>query len=306
MLALGALVAYWQNSRDRWLGASGLLIGLATLVRPIGLGLAVVWLLVIAVLYLFRHERLGMSFQGVVGAVVVFVLMLAPWVIRNYALIGRLTLSTFDAMNVYCCFAPAALAEDENISYEQAQARVSAPYQLNLNSVSSAQMYEMSDYALRILLQHPLGYVKAFAKGVLGTLFEPTNRQWLQVLNITYVPTGALSRLAALDLRGAFAGLADMIATGMWLSIAIPLINLVWTLAIYALAIIGVVRTWQIHATGYPAAWVLVALVTILYLLIAPGTGGAVRFRVPAEPELAILAGAGWFLASRKTSLQTS
>jgi hypothetical protein len=40
------------------------------------------------------------------------------------------------------------------------------------------------------------------------------------------------------------------------------------------------------------------AMATVLILLLIPGAAGQARFRVPAEPYLALLAGYGWLALS--------
>ena len=235
VLAVYFLSRYWRQQRNRWIGISGLVLGLAALVRPIALYLAPLWIVLVLMLH-WRQKDLKQSYRGVLTLGAIFILVVAPWFWRNYALIGRLTLSTFDAMNVYCCFAPAALAEDEHISFVVARERVDAPFRLNLNQVDPERMYTAAGYATQIILQHPVGYAKAHLKGIVATLFEPTNKQWLQLLGMTYTPSNALSKLIGGDFRGAFSNLRDAASPTGLLSFAIPVVNGIYTIALYVLA----------------------------------------------------------------------
>ena len=287
--ALFFLSRYWRNPRDRWLVIIGALLGLATLVRPIGLYLAMIWIVFLALGQRKSIERRG--YQGILLMILVFSGLVTPWMLRNYALTGRFMLSGTEAMNLYCCFAPAALAEDERISLDEARQRVDAPFRYNLNKVEPGELFRAADYAAQIVLQHPNGYAKAYLKGVLATLFEPTYKQWLQLLGVNYSASGFLSKLSILDFRGAITSLSENTSAGFLL--AIPLLNGVYTIGVYFLAISGTYIVFKHSRTDNVSALGLICVITILYLVVAPGTGGGLRFRMPAEPLLALLAAVG-------------
>lgn len=280
---------YWQQPRDRWLITIGALLGLATLIRPIGLYLAIIWMVYIA---LWQRKNIEQrSYQGILLMVLAFSSLLTPWILRNYARTGHFMLSGAEAMNLYCCFAPAALAEDEKISLDEAWRRVDAPFQYNLNKVEPEQLFRAADYATKIILQHPRGYAQAYLKGVSATLFEPTYRQWLQLLGVNYSASGLLSKLSTLDFHGAISGLSENTSAGFLL--AIPLLNEGYIIAVYFLVAAGMYKIFMHARTNNVSALGLIGVITILYLVVAPGTGGGLRFRIPAEPFLALFAAVG-------------
>lgn len=85
-LALYAMSLGWSNSR--WLMASGLFIGLAALTRNDGLLLLLVFGLY--ALWMYRCGR-SVSRQELVGAISAFVVVCAPWWVRNWLTFGRIS-----------------------------------------------------------------------------------------------------------------------------------------------------------------------------------------------------------------------
>lgn len=99
-LLLATLWAFWIASRQgsiRWFAFSGLLLGIATLTRPTTL-LFPIWL--IACLWPLRR-RVGLARSGAVF-VVLFILVLSPWAVRNTRVFGGFVpVSTLSGLNFY-------------------------------------------------------------------------------------------------------------------------------------------------------------------------------------------------------------
>jgi len=291
VVALFFLSRYWLKPDQRWLIFLGVFLGLMPLVRPIGLYLALIWIAFFAIKQWKDSIKRWYSKPLVLG--VIFTVLVTPWILRNYASTGRAMFSAAEAMNLYCCFAPAALAEDEKITFLEARAQVEAPFRFqSLNTVEPRQLFRAADSAIQIILQHPVGYAKAHFKGVLATLFEPAYKQWLQLLGIEYTASGFLAKMMALDWRGAIIGLSETTVSG-WLWLAIPILNGSYTIAEYGLATWGAYKIFRQSSASQVLAFTLLCVITILYLVIAPGPGGGLRFRIPAEPLLALLAAVG-------------
>ncbi|MEW5718939.1 MAG: glycosyltransferase family 39 protein [Chloroflexota bacterium] len=289
--ALFLLSQYWRAPAQRWLISLGVILGLLPLVRPIGLYLALIWIAFFAIKQWKDSIKRWYRQPLVVG--LLCAVLVAPWILRNYAATGRAMFSAAEAMNLYCCFAPAALAEDEKIPLLDARAQVDAPFRFqSLNTVEPRQLFLAADYAIQIILQHPLGYAKAHFKGVLATLFEPAYKQWLQLLGSEYTASGFLAKLMTLDLKGAIASLSETTAAG-WFWLALPILNLSYTIAEYGLAVWGAWKISRQSLNSQVLALALLCAITIFYLVVAPGSGGGLRFRIPAEPLFALLAAVG-------------
>jgi asparagine N-glycosylation enzyme membrane subunit Stt3 len=116
------LVRYLQDSRNNWIFLSGLLFGILAMVRPVGFYLFIIWMIFI-IASKPRHNRLTQAWKPALLFAVGFFVLVFPWMWRNYGLSGRVIFTTADAQNMFCCYAPAALAADKNISIAQARER---------------------------------------------------------------------------------------------------------------------------------------------------------------------------------------
>ncbi|MCI0477421.1 MAG: glycosyltransferase family 39 protein, partial [Anaerolineales bacterium] len=289
--ALFFLSKYWLKPDNRWLIILGVFLGLLPLVRPIGLYLALIWIVVFAIKQ--WKDSVARWYRHALAVSLLVAIFVAPWIARNYALTGRTIFSTAEAINLYCCFAPAALAEDEHISIPEAYARVNAPFQFqSLNKLRAPELFRAAEHATQIIWQHPVGYAQAHLKGVFATLFEPAYKQWLQLFGVEYTASGLLAKITARDWSGALASLSQTTLVG-WFGLAIPILNIVYTIVVYALAVWGAYKIFRSPTQSDARALTLLCVITILYLVLAPGPGGGLRFRIPAEPLLALLAAVG-------------
>jgi hypothetical protein len=96
----------------------------------------------------------------------------------------------------------------------------------------------------------------------------------------------------ALDLRGAITGISETTASG-WFWLALPILNLSYAIAEYLLAARGAYKIFRQSSNRRVLALALLCVISILYLIVAPGSGGGLRFRIPAEPLFALLAAVG-------------
>ncbi|MCX7841171.1 MAG: glycosyltransferase family 39 protein, partial [Anaerolineae bacterium] len=241
--ALYVLYRYWHKGDKRALLLLGIVLGMLPLVRPIGLYLALIWIIFFALKQ--WKDSVVRWYHHVFVVSLFFVILVGSWIVRNYALTGHTFFSTAEAFNLYCCFAPAALAEEENISIPEAYSRLNALFQFqSLNKVSAPELFRAAAHATQIILQHPVGYAKAYLKGVFATLFEPAYKQWLQIVGIEYTASGFLSRITARDFAGAVAALSQMTHTGQfWL--ALPILNIIYTIAVYVFSIWGAYKMFH-------------------------------------------------------------
>ena len=85
-----SLLAWWQEDRARYAVACGALLALAALTRPIAAGIFPLW---VALLFLLRRENGGQRALGfLLRAGLAWAALLAPLLIRNYAVMGSFAL----------------------------------------------------------------------------------------------------------------------------------------------------------------------------------------------------------------------
>ena len=94
-----ALVGFLSKGDVRQAGASGVLLGLATLTRAIAQ-----FYVVIPIAWLLLFAR-GGRWRGVSALVGGFAIALLPWMVRNYATVGSAHISTAGQYNLFYCHA---------------------------------------------------------------------------------------------------------------------------------------------------------------------------------------------------------
>jgi hypothetical protein len=250
----GDAVSLW-----RWAG-SGLVLGLATLIRPIALYLPMA---VVLVLLLSRVR--GRRFLAALLFVVAFAIPVGSWMARNHAVTGVATISTIQGLNLAYYRAAGAIAAEERISIDEARERIEAQVQaesfpgVNLGELSQIQ----SRVGMREIAHHPVGYARSAVRGLAYMLLGPAQSHFVERFKET--PVGFLTKpLIALSA-----------ASALLLTLGSVIGVFVWARA----------RAWRpLLLVGVPLGYLLI---------VGAGHEAWARFRVPIEPLLAILAAVG-------------
>lgn len=240
---------------------AGLFLGLAILTRPIALYLPLVLLA-----WSCRspaRNRLGALLLAPV------LLLAGGWIARNAAVTGVPLLSTIQGVNLLEYRAAGALAYESAVPLEVARDQLrgrlapSLPSDANPAEVSRAQ----TRLAFDVLREHPRGWIMTTVDGVFR-LLAGTGQTALSRISGDHDPESA---------RGPEKTAA---ALALMFAVAAQLIG----------ALTGVVALWR---GGRRSEAMLLIGVAAYFVLIPAGPEANTRFRVPAEPFLALLAGAG-------------
>ncbi len=269
----------------------GLVLGLAVLVRPIGLFLP----LCIPVFLFFRYRHDSIPFKHIVFAILVFWIgtgsALIPWLARNSISAGTWSISSLPAYNLLFYNTAYFLAQREHLPIATVQERLqreagshdtgvlTAPERIGKNFALAVA--KLKDKKLSYLAFH-LKKVPSFflASGVSSILNDmPRADRWL------------MSRGLVSDHASSASGLFE---AGRWRTVLAksfraPLLLLdrlflAFTALCAAVFLYISLRQskWRFHAT-------LLAFLVLYFALTSIPVGGA-RFRVPAEPFLFSLA----------------
>jgi hypothetical protein len=198
-----------------------------------------------------------------------------------------LTVSSIGDWNLGYYIASATLADADHIPVEEARERIP------ISSVP--QPGDTAEYA-RVLLAHPISFLKTYLSGTFSTLFGYGRTNLRALLGEPYPVGDILEAQRAGGVSGAWVrfvqGLRD---PDQLRGLASAAILMSFPILAYFFAARGVLRLWRNGGTARILA--LVSLATIASLLLPVGQVGNARFRVPMEPFLALLA-AGGVLAS--------
>ncbi len=286
-----ALVRYWNGLRLGWALAAALLFALAALTRPIGQFLPAALLPLLAV----ALRRAGWR-TALIGAVVLLGVSLPltySWAYRNYRQAGVFTLSTIGDTNLVYYRARAVLAEANGISQDDAWlvvqdqvARAAGPGATPAQVVAAQRQV-----AIRTFVRYPAQTAWMQLMGVVRIVVDP---------GYTIACTLLDPSSTAFD---CFPGKSTMNDPGL-VGRALGKIGAMSAVQLLALAlsalVLAVVYTGAAAGAAHLARerrWLALALLLLLagyFIGLSAGAESNSRFRIPALPFLAILAGAGW------------
>lgn len=277
-------VAYFlREVRGRWAVISGALIGLSALVRPISSVLVPLWAILLAGYNIYRKRSLREGF--LIGAMFIAAsaVFIVPWVVRNSLVWDRPMLSSIAIWNLGRYQAPAALARAKGISLEEARGEIPTSH---IPQPGDAQRY------LRVILDYPLDYLTAHLHGTRLIMTEAGQPNLAQLVGVHYRGSGVFSAFKESGIKDAVKRLLDAWRGQhqRWLFIG-TVVALIFQAFSYLFAVIGGIHLWR---SGSDLRWLgLMFILTSAAFILIPGPVGNGRFRLPAEPFLALLAAAG-------------
>jgi len=274
-----------------WLGA---LVGVAILTRPSGLYLPLaLGATEIAVRTIQRGRPV---LRGAVVAMLVSYVVVAPWVVRNYALVRLPKLTTADTINLLYFAGAGVYQVRYGIDRETAQARIAADYQLPTveqsnnpwlvdRSIASMDSAERQA-AWRIFRSDPPALALASATGLMKALFS---HNVAKLAEITGYPWGGgnIDRLRS----GIADGVSTLLRTTPPLLVSSLVGQLCCAVTVVLLGFVGVVMALRNGAGRLAAAMLLAALSYNLMTIGIVGIDAYARHRAPVTPILCVFAG---------------
>jgi hypothetical protein len=247
---------------------SGAILAACIFIRPVGL-----FLVPIAAIAPLLRRR----WKSSLAVLAVSMLVVLGWALRNESRTGMFTITVEGAGNLYWYTAPAVVAGFEGTrlgdvqeSFErEADARFGSDDLLQNTwgpVATPAGSRFMLSKALAVILRHPVWTAFITSRGFAALAFQP------------YI------------LETGWKGLV----TNRVIFEAIRLVSTAFQLVLLGLLYAGVFRSLR-SDPGDSERWSLLSAAIVLLLAAAPFSGNInARFRSPAIPFLAVLAGAGW------------
>ena len=268
VVATLAMARYAQRPLARRAALVGLLLGLATLTRPIGVFLPLALAPAFIVTHPLRRWPVALRDAGI--CLVVVALLVGPWTLRGRAGGGADPVTTQAAINAY--FHRGALIEGaiSGRDPQAVRAELEAEFarEATANSWSEKeQVRVMQERALRLLRANPWLYVRLQVQGMLKVLSPDTDAIF-----------DTLGLRATADVQPA------RWVYRFWAGLGLAQLALLYALAIAGVAELVRTRRWFVAA---------VLLAPAAYLLISAGPEAYARFRPPLMPAVALLAAFG-------------
>jgi 4-amino-4-deoxy-L-arabinose transferase-like glycosyltransferase len=279
--AILSLIAHFRGGKWWTLALAAALTAAAIYVRPVG----VIFVPVAAAVLLWGKDGLA----RVAGFVGIVILLLGPWVARNYMQTGYLGIATVSDHNLLAYEAAAVEAKINHVPVEQARALLLEKFNARLMQEdvppgSPAAWRICRQMARDILWAHPALAVREHVVDSLNSLLPAGTK----ILELTGVTAGQQGTLNVLQTEGVWPAMRHYFGDSLWavclLAPEMALLAL-QCLGILACGVRGVIRRLRVG----PEAW-LIAL-TILAFLLVGGPAAMPRFRVPIEPMLDLAAG---------------
>ncbi len=286
---LAGMIAWikgYKRQNKLWLVVAAILMGLSVLCRPV----AVYFPLLLALGLLLKKGAHFISRASHAGLFLgIFLILLVPWMVRNYYVVGFPTLSTISNYNMLYYEAASLEANLRNVSETQ----VREEYQDKVSQVLTERGWAdtegnrarvESQLARQIILAHPLRFLYVHLKADLNGLLPDVTG----VTEILGTTVGGKGTLSVLNQYGLLAAIRNYFGDQTWLlGLLMPVVVLL--ALVYFFALTGAVAILRRHN------WLTLSILVIpvLYYLALPGPASLPRFRVPVMPYICLLAGAG-------------
>lgn len=286
---------------------AGIFLGVASMIRPVGhymIG-------VLVLLLLFKKQTWRQYAKSVFTMLVGWIIVIAPWVVRNYMLTGALFFHTLPGGHFLQLSAARVIAYEQGISYQDARKKVShevAKELLKKQKKLGRRVMEiercniLERKAQSIFLAYPLTTVRVWLTDIFRTglslysaelVYLDNNRKEFDYFNTDRGITSWFKRYL-------FPAASWPIRIVVWAEIVFffMLLNAAFIFVartLYALIIKGI-------AKNPDARIVLQCLGMIFFFVVIGLAGGYARMRLPAEPFLIIFASAGvaWVSGRRR------
>jgi hypothetical protein len=280
-----ALVSWRERPSMPRLVLAGILLAASALVKPYVLLLAILWTIAIfmepggAVPVRTPIARRFIAAMVFLVPALVFSL---PWFARNMILWHCPSLSSVDRITMRDYVAAKILQETDGISLDAAQTQLRA-------ADPGVCPKDGAKYAA-LVLAHPMTYLRLHVAGTIPVFLGTSFDRWLEYFGKDFVMPDLWRPYMDDGLAGVGLVLWREFIRSPTAVALMPLLT-AWQLLVYALAALGLFSSLgKSSSVRWEAA---IFALSALILMLSPGQGGHERFRVPAQPLLAILSAYG-------------
>ena len=280
LAGLTLFLEYWKSQRWRTLAYTTGFFALATLARPTIQFLPL--LLILAVFFLAKGDN-GRATRHSLVVAAIFLLILAPWSIRNFVRFGNPALSVQYASVPYGYLVPSALALEKNIGFLEAmkqfydgEGKIESVEEITL---ANAPFYK--ERATKILKKHPVGLIKSIGVTFL-TFF--THDGYMDVLYRLGMPPSVRLERPAFTLllespQKAWNFVRPLLASPALFAI---LGRIAWVL-ITLFFVAGAIRYLRVPEQRAKGIFILLIILYFAVTTIAVGLSVNARFRFPVN-----------------------
>lgn len=286
------LHALANPSRWQWSAGTSICLALSTYIRPTSyyLGFILPFIFFLMVRPAIGWQRAA---KPALAFLFLYVTLVGGWQLHNYVQTGSMEFSQTKNQYLFIAKAAAIVAARDNLSLEDAQQRLAAEHfqsiPPDLRTSTQARLFEsQGKYATAIIVEHPALFLWTSLRGMLASLFGPSNLSHLFGLDNVALRSSLFNGDFSKFSRGHWA-----MAFGSWIY------GIVFLIILYLGILLLFLRG------GFYCQGMALLIFTALYVLIlSSGPEAYSRFRLPIMPALCIMAAAGFIHPSKTTKPQ--
>jgi 4-amino-4-deoxy-L-arabinose transferase-like glycosyltransferase len=280
----------FRSPGSKYVIFSAMFLGLATLTKPIAIGLPI---LVVPTLFFLSKGRTW-ALRSAALFLVVFFVILSPWMTRNYSRYGHFALSNsgdFNTLEVYVSHMEMARRHSNqlNNTIDELEAEADSLIRHDGFDPAAINPFDKAAYYRRLAMTYINKYPVLFAKhtmlGVSHEVFGLGTNNYSDLLGFKNAPKSFTVFAYSSIAESVQAFFKEKTYPEIMLGFAIVL----YLAVAYSCTLYGVFISFR-----YNKVYTIFCLLIILYFLIVPGPGGWVRYKLPAIPFYLGFAGQGW------------
>jgi 4-amino-4-deoxy-L-arabinose transferase-like glycosyltransferase len=298
---------FLKNQKTSLIVLSGLFLGLATLTKPTVQYVPI--LVIIFALWQFRNGSFKKLFAQSGYFLLIFIVVISPWLYRNYRTFGVVNLSAQISTNLYGTLLPSILAIEHHTTYVAEQAK------LPRTSVDTeGSLFRENDTALKQILSHPVSLVKLSLLSAFTFFTHDGMVTFMQ--NAGIVINSRLEKPALLLFFNSPSQFLEIVWGYRYSNLMIVFFaRLFWFFVVgcFALGLYELLRRRLFHAQSRVegSSQLFFAVILVFYFMLTTMINGLTvnaRFRMPVEPIIFTVACIGFYsyISVKKESYEQS
>lgn len=297
VLSFFFFLRFLKITHKRNLFASGILLGMATLTRPISIYLFIP----VSIFAFFRFKSKVKGFQNVFIFVVIFLLTIAPWVIRNKLVHNHYFFSTSFAYNALILYAIPLLSFQQNTPEKELKKIESKNLYDKYAELSKSDpvifYQKFKDRAVRIMKNNPLTFLKSFFLGIADMYFSTERKSFEHFFHIHSEDSPDF--IDSLFKDGVLYFIKQLVTnlnpfTVLYIFIMLSVLFIQYFFAAFGTVSLVKMNAWQA---------IFILFIPILYFTFITGIAGIGRFKLPVIPFYLLLV--SWALSHKHNKYST-
>lgn len=286
---------------------AGLFLGLSTLTRPHGQFLFIIAAIFLVVLKYIRQKSIRqILWKHIFSFSFMFLLILSPWLARNFYQFGKLSVATTGLRNVYSDFATSVLTYDTNGNFGEVRQKLYEDLAKKYGVTSSEIRQDpkwgpvLAKEGLKIIVGHPTATLGVFAITLNAFFTQDLYLYYFEHFHILPSSGVNFSPSVVLLKEGPWQ-LFQKITSYLGLVAFVPIIGRLFWILLFFSAVCGL-RVLARQGGMKRTAGIVCAAIILYYAAV--NSVGAFsdqgRLRYPANPHLFLLGSVGIMACMRK------